>query len=383
LEKIIYINGRFLTQPITGVQRYGHEIVRAFDELIEADALEFLQFKFEVLTPKRKNLHHLPLKHIHIRKVGYLSGHFWEQLELPFYARKGLLFCPGNTAPVLRLLLKNPVVVTVHSLSVQYFPGAYSFKFKLLYKIILPLIFHLADSIITVSNSEQNSIIHSNPKIENKLSCVQNGGFSKIHLEKAIAAKKSAKSRNKTVLLYIGSLSKAKNISGVIEAARILEKKTSFVLKIAGSTGRVFKKTGIELSEKLLDRIEFLGYINDVEELINLYQEATCLVFPSFYEASPLPPIEAMNCGCPVIASAIPSLRERCGDAALYCNPNAPSDIADKILKLTQDKELRREFIEKGYERANQFTWEECAKETMRILATQIQKNTIAKRGTA
>ena len=95
---LIYINGRFLTQPITGVQRYSHELIKTIDELIEKNIIDRNEFQFVVLTPPGDLLHNIELIHIQVKNVGYLKGHLWEQLELPFASREGLLFCPGNTA---------------------------------------------------------------------------------------------------------------------------------------------------------------------------------------------------------------------------------------------------------------------------------------------
>jgi glycosyltransferase involved in cell wall biosynthesis len=94
------------------------------------------------------------------------------------------------------------------------------------------------------------------------------------------------------------------------------------------------------------------------------------LVFPSFYEASSLPPIEAMACGCPVVASSIPSLRERCGDAAIYCDPAAPLEIADAVYRIIVDEELKEDLREKGLERAALYDWKNCAKETFQLFKT-------------
>lgn len=110
-----------------------------------------------------------------------------------------------------------------------------------------------------------------------------------------------------------------------------------------------------------------MGYVSDAE-LRALYEHAACFVYPSFYEGFGLPPLEAMACGCPVIVSNAASLPEVCGDAALYCNPCSPEDIAEKISLLMADPRLREDLRQKGLERAKQFTWEKCARETFAII---------------
>ncbi|MEL6821669.1 MAG: glycosyltransferase family 1 protein, partial [Calditrichota bacterium] len=135
-------------------------------------------------------------------------------------------------------------------------------------------------------------------------------------------------------------------------------------LKVAGAGGKSFHDGGITRPEEALQRTEFVGQVNETERLKKLYQQATAFIFPSFYEASPLPPIEAMACGCPVVAADIPSLKERCGDAAIYCKPHSKKSIAEAITRLLGDESLQQTMRERGLERAKKFTWEECARKT-------------------
>ena len=152
------INGRFLTQRITGVQRYARELVQALDAVLDAKP----EIKVTVVSPR---LSEAPpaWRNIELRQVGYLRGHAWEQFELPWYSRGKTLFCPGNTAPVISLLSAQPVIVTVHDLSYRYFPEAYRPAFRLWYGLIIPLVLRRAASIITVSESERRAIIAHYP----------------------------------------------------------------------------------------------------------------------------------------------------------------------------------------------------------------------------
>jgi glycosyltransferase involved in cell wall biosynthesis len=103
-------------------------------------------------------------------------------------------------------------------------------------------------------------------------------------------------------------------------------------------------------------------------ELRALYENAACFVYPSFYEGFGFPPLEAMACGCPVIVSKASSLPEVCGDAALYCDPKNSKDIAEKIQRVVHDETLRAEMRKKGLARAELYSWERCAKETMAVI---------------
>ena len=107
-------------------------------------------------------------------------------------------------------------------------------------------------------------------------------------------------------------------------------------------------------------RLTQVGYVSD-GELRALYENAVCFVFPSLYEGFGLPPLEAMHCGCPVIVSRCASLPEICGDAALYCDPNDPADLAAQIRVLAQSPSLRTELREAGLARVQRFTWKQSA----------------------
>jgi glycosyltransferase involved in cell wall biosynthesis len=96
-------------------------------------------------------------------------------------------------------------------------------------------------------------------------------------------------------------------------------------------------------------------------ELGTLYRNALCLVFPSLYEGFGIPPLEAMQCGCPVLAAAASSLPEVCGDAALYFDPHDPMSLTHALRRILADETLRRALIEAGLRRAAAFNWRASA----------------------
>jgi glycosyltransferase involved in cell wall biosynthesis len=355
----IIVNGRFLTQPITGVQRYARELISAFDAILEA----IPELRITILTPRLSGA--VPTwRNIELRQVGYLRGNAWEQLELPWYASGKMLFCPGNTAPVISLLRAQPVIVTVHDLSFKYFPDAYQTAFRLWYGFLIPLVLRRARFVITVSESERNAISAYYPEVTRRLYAIQNGGLTADQMR----CRAGKAERGNGYVLYVGSLSKRKNFTGVFEAASRLARKRGFYFIFIGGTAASLAVFSFEVPTDVLPYIKFTGQTDDTAMLVRRYQEATCLLFPSFYEASPLPPIEAMSCGCPVIASEIPSLRERCGDAAAYCNPYDVESIVATVERVMDDPALRATLQERGYKRAATFTWEHCAHQTLELL---------------
>jgi glycosyltransferase involved in cell wall biosynthesis len=363
----IYINGRFLTQSISGVQRYAYEFKKTLDELISQDDSFMADYQFEILAPKNLNpIYKLDFKNITLRRLGLSTGHLWEQFELPFFCHNGLLFCPGNTSPLVHIISRKKTVVTVHDLSFRYFPDAYSLPFRMLYKLLMPIIFKFADLIITVSNSELNSIVKIYPESKEKIHAVQNGGLPERILKNIDRI--PAHETQKPYLLYVGALNPRKNPQGVISAFNIIQKELEIDLVMVGSSGKSFSDLNYELFQKQKGEIIFTGQIDDTDRLIGYYKGAICLIFPSFYEASPFPPLEAMATGCPVIAAGIPSLRERCENAALYCDPHNAQDIAQKILSIINDQTHRSKLIHRGFVMNRNFTWLKCVENTSRLI---------------
>ncbi|MEZ4762576.1 MAG: glycosyltransferase family 1 protein [Calditrichia bacterium] len=169
-------------------------------------------------------------------------------------------------------------------------------------------------------------------------------------------------------LLFVGSFSRVKNLENVLTALHLLHRDfPKLTLRIVGAKARSFNDLSTKIDEQLRPKIVFEGQINDTVAMIKLYQNAAALVFPSFYEASPLPPIEAMSCGCPVVASDIPSLRERCGNTAEYCRPESPESIATAIAAILSDAQFAEHLRQNGLARAAEFSWERCARETLAV----------------
>ena len=368
----IYINGRFLQQPITGVQRYGRELLTTWDRMLVSGEIGGQGIEFRVLAP-RGPIDVPKLERIRIEQVGRLGGHLWTQLELPFFARDGLLFSPGNIHPLLSLARKGSVV-TVHDLAYAAYPEAYSKAFRLLYSLLVPAALRRADAVITVSDAEKTHILGRHPVANGRIHAVHLGAPQGRPAGDGLSAPENDPA-NRPFVLWVGTLIARKNPQGVIDAVARVNQDTPLDLIVAGASQPGLLKGGLSLSSELQGRVHFRGQINDIAELRHLYESATALVFPSFYESFGLPPLEAMRFGCPVIASDIPALREICGEAALYADPHQPADIARRIRRLLNDPALRAELRERGLRRASLFTWERCARETFMILSRVLERD--------
>ena len=256
----------------------------------------------------------------------------------------------------------------VHDLSYKYFPDAYSWMFRMLYGLLVPAVLAKADHIFTVADTELEAIRAQYPRLlaRDRITALQNGGGEAapgMNASDLIAGAQpgesplpSREARGRRCL-YVGSLTRRKNAAGLLRAARLIVGAGEGEFTIVGATGSSFEEALEPIPYDDRDGIELLGQVNDWDTLEDLYRRAAVFVFPSFYEASPLPPIEAMSLGCPVVAADIPSLRERCGEAALYCDPTSAEEISAVTLRLLNDDALWSEMQHRGLDRARSFTW--------------------------
>ena len=136
---------------------------------------------------------------------------------------------------------------------------------------------------------------------------------------------------------------------------------------IAGGTGwlntdiySTVRRLGLET------QVHFIGYVEE-NDLPVVYSLAAVFVYPSLYEGFGLPVLEAMQCGVPVLTSNVSSLPEVAGDAALLVTPTEVDDIAYGLKRILEDADLRAELRARGYQRAREFSWERCARETLAV----------------
>ncbi|WP_172200212.1 glycosyltransferase [Saccharibacillus qingshengii] len=350
----IYINGRFLKASVTGVQRYAYELLRTIDRLIGRDDPAVRGYEFIVLAPTG-DIHELGTRHMEVRQEGRFNGQLWEQISLPSLAKDGFLLNLCNAAP----LFKRKQAVTLHDAAVYSVPDTYSAAFKLWYKLMFRTLGRTAPLILTCSSNSKEELVRHCGIRSDKIKVIYHG---KEHVLQTGTAPKfpAEQGLERPFVLAVSSQSPNKNFRSIVRAAELIGDQ-GFDFVIAGGTNpKIFKSADTELG----DNVRHVGYVED-EELRTLYDSASCFVFPSFYEGFGFPPLEAMACGCPVVVSDTASLPEVCGDAVLYCDPNSPEDIAQKIAKVMGDPELRNEMKQKGLAQAANFSWEKCAYETL------------------
>ena len=169
-------------------------------------------------------------------------------------------------------------------------------------------------------------------------------------------------------LLCVGTLEPRKNILGLVKAfSKVLKNNPNEHLIIVGRKGWKYREIfKLVKTKKLDDKITFLEEI-DTKDLPALYSHAKMFVYPSLYEGFGLPPLEAMNCKCPVITSNNSSLPEVAKDAAILINPRNTKQLQNAIESLITNKRLRNKLIKLGLKQAKNFSWKDTARKTLKI----------------
>ena len=341
---LLVINGSFLAQPLTGVQRFAIEICR---RLLKQHA------QAELVAPC--NIHHTEdTKDLSPRIIGKLTGHLWEQLELWWYVRR-------RGALLLNLDMKGPLLyrrklITIHDLNFLHNPQWVSRRFYCLYRLLVSIGSRTSQRVLTVSHFSQQEITRYLGVPETRITVIYNA----VGPGRIVEAKQVIEG---DYVLSVASADPRKNLNRLKRAFRQLGR-TDIRLVLVGLSHQ--NDTTPEANNK---SIVFLGYV-DESTLVNLYQHATAFVYPSLYEGFGIPPLEAMRAGCPVVVANSSSLPEVCGDAAHYVDPTDERSIAEGLRQMLDDSALRKNFVSRGYQRVRDFSWDQSVEVLLKLLTT-------------
>ncbi|HLD43053.1 MAG TPA: glycosyltransferase family 1 protein [Candidatus Nanoarchaeia archaeon] len=266
---------------------------------------------------------------------------------------------------------KYKMIVTIHDLAPLLYPKTQGMLPYLEHKIGLKIILKNVHKIITVSENTKEDIIRifriSPKKIHVTYEAAEND-CKRIKNRKAISEFKRKNSITFPFILYVGTIEPRKNIPALIRAFNEIRKQhPTYKLIIVGKKGWKYKCI-FKLIEKLNLKNDIIstGFIPR-SDLVLYYNTAELFVWPSLYEGFGLPILEAMKCGCPVLASQIPTNREIVKEIPCAFNPKDPHELCRKMQELIQNNSLRNKRIKQGLKTAQEFSWRRCAEETLHI----------------
>jgi glycosyltransferase involved in cell wall biosynthesis len=344
------INGRFLTQRMTGVQRYASEIVAALDDILsQQDSLARWPRMRLMLTPGAEAIP--VLSKIGICRTSFGSGHFWDQLVLPWYAGSGVLSL-GNFGP---MLARNHIVC-IHDANTFIQPESYSRSFGSAYRTMLPLMGRRASRVATVSRFSADMLVKYGICRREKIFIAANGHEHALRWDAKRAKIPLLKALNRPYVLLLGSSAKHKNVQVILDQAQPLDQ-AGIDIVVVGAASSIFSANVPGCQRP---NVHHVGAVGD-DDLAALYGGARCLVFPSKTEGFGIPPLEAMARGCPVISSNAASLVEVGGDAVAYVDPDDGGGWRRAIMGLSGNHDLRATMAAQGRKRAALFSWKRSA----------------------
>ncbi len=262
-------------------------------------------------------------------------------------------------------------VITVHDLAFLLYPQFMTRESARYYGQIDHAV-RSTDHIIAVSQATKQDLIKLLGVPQEKITVIYEGinpKYRQIDKTQAATFVKNTFGLEPGFIFFISTIEPRKNIPTLLKSYRLLKDRYGCQEKLvlAGSKGWLFEEVDETVKKHKLDNdVILLGRVRD-SEVNYLYNAASMLVYPSFYEGFGLPPLEAMNCGTPVIVSNIKVMPEVVGDAALLIDPHDEEALAIAMNRLLTDNTLRQELITKGLKRASIFSWEQTARETLDV----------------
>lgn len=367
MKAVVGFDARMLRPNASGVGTYILGILEGFRRIEFPSNLEIAVFGPEscrATLPQLEMLRFIPCE------IPPLS--IQEQIQLPGFLKRHdihFLHCPHFNVP---LFYRGRLIVTIHDLIPLRIPQASSIVHRMAFRTLCLKGCAKADAVIASSRYTQSDLealgvpgekIHVIPLGVRTLPEVT------YQTQLAVLSKYGITS---PFLLYVGNLKPHKNSAFLLSLQQALRDDIPGIqLVLVGRLDRRYKELTIALKGSEARGVHLLGYLPS-DELAALVRSASVFLFPSLYEGFGVPPLEAMLCGTPVVASNCTSIPEVLGDAAILLDPTSTPDWKAAVHQLISNPQYRQEMIEKGQRRAKIFSWAATAEKIARIYEKSI-----------
>lgn len=296
----------------------------------------------------------------------------WQQTVMPWKILRLGIQVHWGTGFVLPLASAKPMVLTVHDLSFQLFPGVHERIKRHYFPAIIKAGVAKARAVIAVSESTRSDLSRLIPASQGKTTTTL---LAARHLEETPGDRgsRTEKRADRDYVLFVGTLEPRKNLSRLISAWQSLAPSTrgKTRLIVVGATGWLVDELVGRLND--IDSVEFRGHVSDAE-LAHLLHGAAAFLYPSLYEGFGLPVVEAMAQGIPVLTSDVGATREVAGGAAVLVDPSSVPDIGAGLTRLLTEPALRVSLCAAGKQRAASFSWERTGRKTLAIIERVAQQ---------
>lgn len=365
----VILNGKFLTMSSTGVSRVAEELTRAIGDILanEPDILRGREIRVvapdETDAARREGVH--ALNGIRVHRGGLFSGKFrnliWEQLSLPFMARKGLLVNLCNSGPIWH----SHSISLIHDAQVYLTPQSYGRGFRQWYRFMLPILGRRSARILTVSHYSKAKLVAHGVASADKITVIHNGCDQILRVVPDTDFPQRLGLTTGGYVVALANTQAHKNIQVLLQAFMRPELQDMTLVLFGADDRQDFENKGL----KVPDNVVFTGRVSD-PELAGLIQGACAMACPSLTEGFGLPPLEAMRLGCPAIIAPCGALPEVCGEAALQADPHMPAQWVAQIRRLKDDPSFLHELSVRGIAQASGFTWDAAARRLLDVLVS-------------
>ena len=296
----------------------------------------------------------------------------WEQAIAPALLRLSGADVYHGVLNVMPLLSPVPSVVTIHDLSPFLFPQTFRRVNRIYTRWAIRVSCRRAAHLLAVSEFTKREIVRWMRVPPERISVTYDACDERFAPPAAaeLAAFRRAKGLPERFILFLGTLEPRKNIPQLLDAYAMIARSVDAPLVIAGSKGWLYEPILARAEQLGLgDKLHFAGYVEQSEQHL-WYAAATVFAFPSLYEGFGMPPLEAMACGTPVVASDSSSLPEVIGDAGLLVPTGDAEALADSLHRVLNDSALHAELRARGLQQARRFSWDTTAERTLEVYRT-------------
>jgi glycosyltransferase involved in cell wall biosynthesis len=295
----------------------------------------------------------------------------FQQLLLPLAARRhdvAVVHSPSFIMPLWNARHRN--VLTVHDMASFTLPDLdIRLRRSSAYRWAVLASIRRADAVLVPSAFTRSEVLRLVPEVPPaRIRVIRFGVGDEFTLGARRAAPRVRERYDlaRDYVLYVGTIAPRKNVDVLLDAwSTLVERGVGEELVLAGRLGWDYRRVLAKLETRpLKESVRRLGYVAQ-DDLPGLYAGAAAFVYPPALEGFGFPPLEAMACGTPVVASDSSALRENLSGAAVLVPPGDHVVLADSIFGLLRDEGLRREHQRAGLARAAQFSWDATAKLTL------------------